>query len=90
MASQIPTIDIQNTSNIDSSLLLGLPATGLRTALVRAKETNLPEDKRRFNDPYAAKLVEPVMENLIERSAMMTQDKDRLGLNHFQIFLFLE
>ena len=89
MASHIPTVDMQGTSNDDDRSLTGVPLTSLYTAAVRAQESYLPEEQRRFNDPYASKLARPIMKKLTEENMNMKQDKDRSGLNYFKTLYFL-
>ncbi|CAF1590968.1 unnamed protein product [Rotaria magnacalcarata] len=79
MASHSPIIDTQSSSNDDGGSLTGIPLTSLFTAAARALESSLPEDKRRFNDPYASKLAQPIMKKMTEASMNTEEDKDNLA-----------
>lgn len=86
MASNVSTVDMLGSNNDDDQSLQGVSLTSLYTAAVRATESNLPEDQRQFNDPYASKLAQPIMKKLIEGNMNMKEDKDHSGLTYLNFF----
>lgn len=89
MASAASKLNTVNFAIDGNDSLAGVPLTSLFTASVRARESSKPEDQRQFNDPYAAKLAEPIMKLRAEMAKQMEGDKSLLGFSIIFFYIYI-